>query len=349
MTPEQGSSTGVRATSRADMSTVVDSVATPAPVIVAAGGGATGVVSLPPAMRTPAATKSLLLGLVRLARPRQWIKNLLVFAAPGAAGVLGHGSVVQRALAVFGIFCLASAGTYFVNDTLDVAADRQHPQKRRRPVASGEVPESVALASGALLLSLSAGLAWLLAGGRLAGLIAAYVAIQVAYCVRLKHEPVVDLACVSSGFVLRTVAGGLATGVALSNWLLIVISFAALFVVTGKRSAELAELGDDPESHRRVLAAYPATFLRSVRLMAVGVTLTAYCLWAFERARQGGIGHHPVWFELSIVPVVIALLQVELRFERGQGGAPEDLALGDRALQVLGVLWLVVFAIGVYS
>ncbi len=288
-------------------------------------------------------------GILRIARPRQWVKNVLVFAAPGAAGVLSHSHVALRATGAFGIFCMAAAGTYFLNDTLDASADRHHPIKRMRPVAAGDVSATVAVSMSVVLLAASVALAWLLAGWHLALVIAIYAGVSSAYSLRLKHEPVVDLACVSSGFVLRAIAGGVAAGVALSDWFLIVASFGSLLVVAGKRSAEHTDLGELRTAHRRALGAYPPTFLRSVRLIAAAVTLTAYCLWAFERAKGIGVGHHPIWFELSIVPFVMAVLHVELRFEWGQGGAPEDLALGDHTLQLLGLIWVVLFAVGVYA
>ncbi|MGH9017820.1 MAG: decaprenyl-phosphate phosphoribosyltransferase [Acidimicrobiales bacterium] len=291
------------------------------------------------------------LALWRTARPRQWTKNVLVFAAPGAAGVLSHGHDVVRALATFGLFCLMASGTYFVNDTLDAASDRHHPTKRLRPVAAGELSVPRALAAGVLSQMGAVALAYALAGWRLAVVFVVYTAISTTYSVRLKHVPVIELACVSSGFVVRAIAGGIATGVPLSDWFLIVASFGSLLVVAGKRSAEHGDLGADRAAHRTVLSAYPETFLRSVRLIAASVTLTAYCLWAFERARQvGDVAHpHPLWFELSIVPVVLAVLHLELRFESGHGGAPEELALSDRLLQGLGLVWVVLFAVGVYA
>ncbi len=288
--------------------------------------------------------------LLRTARPRQWVKNILVFAAPGAAGVLSHGNDALRATATFGVFCLAASGTYLLNDAIDAASDRHHPIKRERPVAAGEIPVPVAGWTGVAVMAIAIGLAWWLAGGRLALVIALYLTVSTAYSLRLKHEPVIDLACVSSGFVLRAIAGGIATHVFLSDWFVIVTSFGALLVVAGKRSAEHTDLGEGRSAHRPALSAYPAAFLRTVRLIAASVTLTAYCLWAFERSATVTRSHHshPIWFELSIVPVVLAVLHLELRFEGGQGGAPEDLALGDRMLQLLGLAWVVLFAIGVY-
>jgi len=286
--------------------------------------------------------------LVRVARPRQWIKNVLVFAAPGAAGVLSQRHPALLAAGGVGVFCLAASGTYFVNDTLDAPADRHHPVKRLRPVASGEVPVALAATVGAVLLAAAVACGWLLAGGRLALVVAVYAAVSSAYSLRLKHEPVVDMACVSAGFVLRAIAGGVATGVPLSNWFVIVSSFGALLVVAGKRSAEHADLGDRRAHHRPALGVYPASFLRSVRLLSASVTVTAYCLWAFERAAQAR-GHHPIWFELSIIPFVVAILHVELRFEQGHGAAPEELALHDHLLQGLALAWVALFAIGVYA
>jgi decaprenyl-phosphate phosphoribosyltransferase len=288
-------------------------------------------------------------GLLRIARPRQWVKNLLVFAAPAAAGVLSHGTVAAHAAGAFGVFCLAASGTYFVNDTLDVEADRHHPVKRLRPVAAGIVPGPLAVGVGSVLMAGAIGLGWLLAGSHLALVIAVYAAVTTAYSLGLKHEPVVDMACVSAGFVLRAIAGGVATGVPLSDWFIIVSSFGALLIVAGKRSAEHVELGELRGAHRPTLSAYPEAFLRSVRLLAAAVTVSAYCLWAFERSAQVGSGHHPIWFELSIVPFVIAILHVELRFARGLGGAPEELALRDRMLQLLGLVWVVLVAVGIYS
>jgi len=290
-----------------------------------------------------------LAGLVRTARPRQWLKNFLVFAAPLAAGTLFHAQVLLQALATFGVFCLAASGTYFVNDALDAASDSHHPVKRTRPVAAGVLSPQVATLTGALLAMTALGLSWLVSGGRLVLVVALYLTVSSAYSLRLKHEPVVDLACVSAGFVLRAIAGAVATAVVLSNWFLIVSSFGSLFVVAGKRSAEHVKLGDQRSAHRKALSAYPAAYLRSVRLICAGVTLSAYCLWAFERARQMGAGHHPIWFELSIVPFVMGLLHAELRFERGDGGAPEELAFGDRFLQVVAIAWVTLFALGVYA
>jgi decaprenyl-phosphate phosphoribosyltransferase len=307
------------------------------------GGGGGG------APRGGAPWPAQVIGLLQAARPRQWVKNLLVLAAPAAAGVLTHLHGALVASSAVAVFCLASASVYLVNDALDAPSDRRHPAKRNRPVASGLVSAKLAAACGAGGLGLAAASAWLLAGPKLGIVVALYATISITYSLRLKREPVVEMACVCSGFVLRAIAGGVATGVPLSDWFLIVASFGALFVVAGKRSAELALPGEGGAAHRPVLASYPGPFLRALRLLGASVATTAYCLWGFERAGQLGRGHHPIWFELSIVPFVLALLVVELRFETGRGAAPEDLALGDRTLQILGLLWVALFVAGVYA
>jgi decaprenyl-phosphate phosphoribosyltransferase len=289
-------------------------------------------------------------GLLRLARPHQWVKNLLVFVAPGVAGALSHRGVLWHSAAAFGIFCLAASGTYFLNDSVDAEADRLHPTKQFRPVAAGTVHQGLALALGMGLLAGSFGLAWWLADWRLALIMGIYAGINVLYSFGLKNEPILDLAAVSSGFILRAVAGGVATGVPVSNWFLIVTSFGSLLVVTGKRSGEkqLTDGHTDQAQIRQTLELYSASFLQTVRTLSAAVAVTAYCLWAFERAATVHPGHDPVWFQLTIIPFTVALLHVVRLLDSGQGASPEDLALQDHRLQIYGAAWIALFAIGIY-
>ncbi|HEV7886346.1 MAG TPA: decaprenyl-phosphate phosphoribosyltransferase [Acidimicrobiales bacterium] len=285
-------------------------------------------------------------GLLRTARPKQWVKNVLVFAAPGAAGVLSEAGPLGRTAAAFVVFCLAASGTYLLNDSLDYAADRLHPVKRHRPVAAGVVPVRIARVAGAVLLVLAVAVAWPVAGWRLALVVGVYVVLTLSYSLWLKHQPVIDIAAVAAGFVVRTIGGGVAAGVPISQWFLIVASFGSLFMVSGKRSAEFAEMGDDRANTRVTLSFYTASFLRYVRSVTSSVAIAAYCLWAFEKA-NAATTH--VWFELSIVPFVLGILRYALLLETGHGGAPEEVVLTDRTLQVLGLAWAVLFAIGVYA
>jgi decaprenyl-phosphate phosphoribosyltransferase len=281
---------------------------------------------------------------LRLARPKQWVKNVLVVAAPGAAGVLFHPGDLARTAAAFAAFSAAASGTYAWNDALDVEADRAHPTKCRRPVASGEISVRSAQVFGTVLLL--AGVGGGFAVTRSLGVtVLSYAVLTVAYSARLKHEPVLDLAAVAAGFVLRAVGGGAAVNARISTWFLIVAAAGSLFIVTGKRSAEVTLLGDDSAGHRRALAGYTDAYLRYVRSVATSVAVLAYCLWAFEFSKSVG---EPVWFELSIVPFVLGLLRYALLLDQGEGGAPEDLLLADPVLLSIGVAWAVTFAAAVY-
>ncbi|MBI2709540.1 MAG: decaprenyl-phosphate phosphoribosyltransferase [Actinobacteria bacterium] len=279
------------------------------------------------------------------ARPRQWVKNLLVVSAPGASGMLRQGDVIWRTALTFVAFCLVASGTYYLNDVRDVAADRRHPSKRLRPVAAGEIPLGVARAVGLVLLAGGLGLAVAVAW-QLGVVVATYVVLTASYTVWLKHVAVVDMVSVAAGFVLRALAGGAATGIEISEWFFIMTIFGSLFMVSGKRQAELDEMGDDAPGTRAALGQYTSSYLAYLRAVSSGVVFVAYSLWAFEKADLSSSSIP--WFQLSIVPWILALLRYALLVDAGRGGAPEELVLGDRALQVFGIIWLAVFAAGIY-
>ena len=268
---------------------------------------------------------------------------MLVVAAPGAAGVLLEARSIVKTLIAFVCFCIAASGTYYWNDALDVHADRLHPKKRFRPVAAGDVPPLLAKQVGTVLLIASVALSFT-ANWHLALVVGGYVVITFAYSEWLKHEPVLDLATVAAGFVLRAVAGGVACGVSISNWFLIVAASGALFVVTGKRTAEQMALGDDAGLHRRSLAGYTLAYLGYVRAVSSSIAILAYCLWAFDASDRTG---NPVWFQLAIIPFVLGLLRYALLLDRGEGGAPEELLMRDRVLLLIGLAWVVCFGIAV--
>jgi decaprenyl-phosphate phosphoribosyltransferase len=296
-----------------------------------------------PAMTAgPATWRSLL----RTARPRQWVKNVLVFAAPGAAGVLTEPDQLGRTLVAFVALCLAASGTYFLNDSLDADADRQHPTKQHRPIAAGHVSVGAARVIAAVLIAAGIAISIPINNGLLAAVVAGYALLTISYSLWLKHEPVIDLAVVAAGFVIRAIAGGIATDVEISDWFLIVAGAGSLFMVTGKRHAEQIELGDGSGDHRATLEAYSSAFLGFVRAVSASVAVTAYCLWAFESASATG---DETWFRLSIVPFVLAILRYAFVIEQGKGGAPEEIVLSDRVIQVLGIAWLACFVVGVHS
>jgi decaprenyl-phosphate phosphoribosyltransferase len=282
--------------------------------------------------------------IVRTARPKQWTKNVLVFAAPAAAGVLDERDALLQTLVAFVGFCLAASGTYFLNDANDAESDRLHPTKRLRPIAAGELDIRTARIIAAILIVAALAVTAPINDFKLTAVVAGYVIVTVSYTTWLKYEPVIDLAAVASGFVFRAIAGGVATDVPLSDWFLIVAGAGSLFIVTGKRHAEQVELGSDSSEHRRTLGEYSTAFLGYVRAVASGVMITAYCLWAFENAAHTG---DETWFRLSIVPFVIAVMRYAFVVDRGGGGAPEEVVLSDRVLQVIGLIWIVTFMLGV--
>ena len=286
-------------------------------------------------------------GLVREARPRQWVKNVLVFAAPGAAGVLDDWGALWRTVVTFVAFCLVSSGTYFWNDVLDVAADRLHPTKRYRPIASGTVPVPLGKAVGTGLLVAGVALGASTGHWKTVAVLVTYVALTLSYSAWLKHVAVVDLIAVASGFVLRAMAGAAAADVPMSTWFVLCTTFGSLFIVSGKRYAELRELGEEGASTRATLEAYSLSYLRLVLSISVGATILAYCIWAFDTAELAGADFP--FYELSIVPMLLALLRYLLILEQGHGGAPEEVFTADRSLQLFGALWLVTFGLGVYA
>lgn len=277
------------------------------------------------------------------ARPRQWTKNLLVAAAPAAAGALLDPEVAARTVVAFVAFCLAASGTYYLNDAMDAEADRLHPRKRHRPIAAGLIPVRMGFGMAAVLLVAGVLVAAVVGPVSLAAAVLAYALLTVAYSLRLKHLAVVDVLVVAAGFVIRAAAGGFATGVALSDWFLIVASFGALFIVAGKRHAEVVAMGASSGSHRAVLDDYPPDFTRHVLGISSAVALVAYCLWAFQAPTGPG---RPLVM-LSIVAFVGILLRYAMLVFSGHGGEPEELLLSDRGLQAAGVVWVALLGLGI--
>ena len=281
--------------------------------------------------------------LLRACRPRQWVKNVLVLAAPIAGGIAFQPLVVAQMLVVFVAFCVASSGIYLVNDALDVESDRAHATKRRRPIASGELSLRTAWTAAAVLLPaalmLSALLNW-----QTAMIVAIYEAVQLWYCLGMKNEPVIELVSVASGFLLRAIVGGAATQVLLSEWFLIAAGFGSLFMAAGKRYAEKRMVLKTKVAIRPVLERYTDTYLRFVWTLSAGVLVTTYCLWAFA-LRQISSSE---WSVVSIVPFVMALLRYAVDVDSGAAGEPEEIVLHDRLLLMLGGIWTACLIASVY-
>jgi decaprenyl-phosphate phosphoribosyltransferase len=284
--------------------------------------------------------------IVRTARPLQWTKNLLVFAAPGAAGVLDDWPELRATLLAFVAFCLASSGIYLWNDALDVEADRRHPTKRLRPIAAGQLGIGTARIAGTVLLVGACAVAATTGRWQTVAVVLTYVATTIAYSVWLKHVAVVDLVLIASGFVLRAAAGAVAVDVPMSKWFVLCTVFGSLFIVAGKRYAELREMGDGAGEVRSTLDTYTPTYLRGVLTMSCGAAIISYCLWALETKELADT--ELPFYELSIVPMLTAMLRYLLLIEQGHGGAPEEVFARDRVLQLLGLAWIVTFGLGVY-
>ncbi|AOW93792.1 phosphoribose diphosphate--decaprenyl-phosphate phosphoribosyltransferase [Rhodococcus sp. WMMA185] len=286
---------------------------------------------------------SLAAGIVKAVRPRQWVKNVLVLAAPVAAGTATESGVLIPVALAFVVFCMAASGIYLVNDALDVEADRAHPTKRFRPIAAGVLPINLAYGLAVVLLAGSIALSFA-ANWQLAVVMAVYIGIQLAYCFGLKHQAVLDICIVSSGFLLRAIAGGVAAEIDLSQWFLLVMAFGSLFMAAGKRYAELQLAEHTGAKIRKSLENYTTTYLRFVWTLSATAVVLCYGLWAFEQDDVKGTN----WYAISMVPFTIAILRYAVDVDGGEAGEPEEIALGDRVLQLLAVAWIGVVGVAVY-
>ena len=285
-----------------------------------------------------------LLAIIVALRPRQWVKNLLVYAVPIAAGKMDHRDVVVDTTVAFVCLCAAASATYLINDVRDVNSDRAHPRKRFRPIAAGELSSPMAIVLAVVLVVLALTGAAISTYPAFLVTLVIYLVATFSYSLGLKHEPVVELAVIAIGFVLRAIAGGTATGIHMSPWFLTVAAFGSLFMASGKRYSEFVSLGPEGRATRPALAGYTATYLRFVWSLSAAIMLTAYCLWAFQVAlHDPGTAPLVAW---SVVPFVMAVLRFALDIDRGDAGAPEDIALHDRVLQVTALVWILMFALG---
>ncbi|MDG4668333.1 decaprenyl-phosphate phosphoribosyltransferase [Mycobacterium sp. 236(2023)] len=282
--------------------------------------------------------KNLVTGIIKAIRPRQWVKNLLVLAAPiaalGAEVPYDYDEMAINILIAFVAFSMAASCIYLVNDSRDVEADRQHPTKRFRPIAAGVVPQWLAYTLAVVLGAASLGISFL-ASPNLVVVIAVYIAMQLAYCFGLKHQAVLDICIVSSAYLIRAIAGGAAAGIPLSQWFLLVMTFGSLFMVAGKRYAELQLAERTGAKIRKSLESYTDSYLRFVWTVAATAMVVCYSLWAFERD-----GANASWYAVTIIPITIAILRYAVDVDSGLAGEPEDIALKDRVLQLLLLAWI---------
>jgi decaprenyl-phosphate phosphoribosyltransferase len=278
--------------------------------------------------------------LLRACRPRQWTKNLLVLAAPCAAGLIDSPLVAAQVAGAFAVLCLVSSATYLVNDVRDREQDRLHPRKRSRPVAAGELSPRAALTFAAAFALIGLVAATAIAPA-LAAVALGYLLLTASYSLWWRRVIVADILAIAGGFVLRALAGGAATDIYLSRWFLIVTASCAVFLVAAKRYAELREhVGSGPA--RATLEHYSTLGLRLTLVAAAAIGGIAYVSWAFSRPA------HVAWYALSVVPFLLWLARYASLVGAGAGQAPEELILRDRTLLALGVVWAFLFLGGVY-
>lgn len=273
------------------------------------------------------------------ARPKQWAKNLLVFAAPVAAGKIFHGNTLINTVLAFLAFCFISSVGYIVNDIRDLEQDRRNPKKSRRPLASGKITKVQALYVLALCVILG-GFVSIALTSSFQIVILLYLLTTLSYSFGLKHQPVVELLVVAFGFVLRAIAGGAATNTPISRWFLVVTSFGSLVVVVAKRLAESESLAD--ADVRPVIREYPLSFLRFVLSVSAAVTLTGYSLWAFSLPEARHYG------QMSLLPLCLGLFRYVWLVEKGHGEVPEDLLLHDFVLLLSGFATAVLLLLSMY-
>jgi decaprenyl-phosphate phosphoribosyltransferase len=298
---------------------------------------------VPASADLPVSPARWLRAVVRTTRPRQWPKNLLVFAAPLAAASLGRDDGLGYALLAMFAFAAASAAVYFINDVVDVERDRRHPVKRNRPIAAGALPERHAVVLAVLAAAFAVGAGAVIREPLLVATVSLYLCSSFLYSFRLKHVPFVEMVIVASGFLLRVLGGAAATHVRPSIWFLLVCSLGALGVAVAKRYTELTSLGEDAVRHRPAMRWYRPDMLRIVQVVVGVAMLATYVMWAVSETAPA----RP-WHLLSALPLAAALVRFGALTARRTVRPVEDLIMRDAVMLWLEAAWLVLFCVGLY-
>lgn len=280
----------------------------------------------------------MILVLIKFLRPTQWLKNLVLFFPPFLGGEFLKAGVMEKGLAPFAAFCLAASSTYVFNDICDCDNDRNHPDKKNRPIPSGMVTLTGAYWIAALLLASS-----LIVAGRISSgflfLLATYLVLSISYSSKLKNIPIVDIFCISAGFLLRLLAGGQTFGIEISEWLFLTVFLLAVFLSTGKRLAEKKFLCGIAGSHRKSLLEYPEGFLDGAMYLTGSAVLVTYTMYAISR--------HSLIYTVPLC--CFGLLRYIFRVKSGQSGDPTESLLMDRSLLTISILWAFMVSLSIYS
>jgi len=303
--------------------------------------------------------------LLRTARPRQWLKNFSVFAAPVFSGSLFDPDILIPSVQAFFIFSMVSSGAYFVNDIIDVAKDRTHPIKKNRPIASGKISETTAWLVAFILIIGSVILAALYVGSYFTLAIIFYILLQIFYSLYLRNVIILDSLAVATGFVIRVFAGGFAALTSLSSWLILATIGLSLLLAFGKRRSEKTILrrhlkSDQEGDTRKTLRHYPDNLLDSMISMSSTFAIITYSLFAFQVSPQGvspglsvvlpSILKSPKWMMLTIPLVIYGVARyLYVIYEREDAESPERVLLGDKPLLLTVVLWSLTILFIVYG
>jgi 4-hydroxybenzoate polyprenyltransferase len=278
----------------------------------------------------------ILRGIIRELRPKQWLKNGLIFLAPVYALQIGNIALLYQALLAFAAFCAISSAGYVINDLRDADLDRLHPTKRYRPIASGQISPHLAMGVAAALAIVGFLLAVRI-GPAFVGVCIAYVLITVTYSLWWKHVVLLDVFAISAGFVVRVVAGAIAVNVPVSPWLYVCTILGSLLIAFGKRRAEIVEMDQAAEAHRPALEHYTVPFLDHLIVITATASVMAYSLYTFSA--ENVPKNHAM---MATIPIVLygVFRYLYLAMVKGFGGSPEELLLSDRSLAISVVLFL---------
>lgn len=277
------------------------------------------------------------MNLLRLLRPKQWLKNLMLLFPPLFGGVLFTPEVFHNLALPLLAFCLAASANYAINDVLDAEKDAAHPSKKNRPIPSGAISPRAAVTLGISLFVLAVILGFFVSLPFLFILLA-YLSLSSAYSFRLKDIPVVDIFCVAAGFLLRLHAGGIAFKIPISDWLFLTVFLLAVFLSLGKRIAEKQLLSEEGAHHRPVLQKYPLNFLHGAMYMTGATVLVTYAMYV--------VAHPGLLYTIPLC--CFGLFRYMYRVIRESSGDPTESLLKDKVLMVVSLLWLVMVGSTLY-
>lgn len=275
---------------------------------------------------------------IKLIRPSQWIKNLLLLFPPFFAGSMSSPSFTEKVIPALLAFCAAASSTYIINDIKDVEADRNHNTKKNRAIAKGDITVSTAMFI-AVIFFFSATYLSLLVSSKFWLYIVAYLLISLSYTFLFKDKVILDIFVISLGFLVRVLAGGEAFGVPVSNWLFMTVFMVSLFLATGKRIGEMVFLGDDAHTHRKSLSSYSSSFLEGILWFSASSALVMYSLYTLEHRSR-------LFYTVPIA--AFGLLRYIYIAKEGKGD-PTEALLGDRQVMVVGIVWLLVICLITYT